>query len=138
MIFGGLSEKEVQEISKLLELENIPFKTAIDSNIMQANENSMQHNLRHLNPPSISTNILAIEIEDKDFEEMSAELESKLLDYGITNKVPTDLEFSSEPIEPIQSELLKGSKNVIGINWLHQIILMLAFAVLYFLIKNYF
>lgn len=138
MIFGGLSEKEVESISRLLTNEEITFTTNVDELITQANQTSMQHNLRHLNPPSISTNILAIEIKDEDFENMSKELEAKLLEYGITNKIPPEFDEELGPVEPIQNELLKGSKKVIGINWLHQLMLMVAFSVLYYFLRNYF
>jgi hypothetical protein len=71
MKFGGLSESEIQVISKILESEGITFQIETDSDIAFFNERSIKNNLRHLSPPNISTHILSILIEDKDFELIS-------------------------------------------------------------------
>lgn len=138
MIFGGLSEKELIKISELLEQENIKFSTQVDSAMMQTNDQSMRHNLRHLNPPSISTDILAIEIDTNDFESMSESLTAKLLNFGITNKVPEGLDLDNSNPEPIQQELMKGNKRVIGRNFINEIILLILLGVAIFSIKSYF
>ncbi len=134
MIFGGLSEQELSKISKLLEQEQINFTINPDESMVQANKASMQHNLRHLNSPNISTHILAIEIADTDFNQMSTSLKGALLDFGITNEVPEEFTESNDP-DPTQihQELLKGNKKVIGFNFLHQVILTIVIVILVYL-----
>ena len=64
MLFGGLSEKEIKLITELLKSSNIDYKISEDQIIKETNDSSIQYDLRHLNSPSISTHILAIEIQD--------------------------------------------------------------------------
>lgn len=103
MIFGGLSEKEVEDISKLLSSENIIHEKMIDDEMMESNSKSMSYDLRHLHSPNISTHVLAIKIPEEEFSKISHELSEKLLNYGITNKVPEEFneqEFTEGPIPP--------------------------------------
>lgn len=137
MLFGGLSEKDLGKIISLLEKEGVPYKVEEDQAIQNANEYSMQNNLRHLNSPSISNHILAIKIEEKDFETMSPELKAGLLEFGITNEVPEGLEFSEDtsPAETLHKDKHDGDKRIIGFNFLHQIVVGAGALGIYFLIK---
>jgi hypothetical protein len=67
MKLGGLSEVDVKKISEILESHVIPFSIATDQDMEQFNIISMSNNLRHYSPPNISTHVLAIEINDDDF-----------------------------------------------------------------------
>lgn len=96
MIFGGLSEKEVSGISDLLNDQNIKFDVQLDDNMMDSNDQSIQNDLRYLKAPSISQNILSIEINDEVFGEMSNDLKNQLLEFGISNEVPSEYEFAHE------------------------------------------
>lgn len=139
MIFGALSEKEVQSIGEILHIENIKFKVQSDIHALSNNDKSMQNNLRHLNSPSISTNVLSIEISEDAFEAMSETVISKLLEYGITNNVPTELDFQNENFDPqeVSDHLLKGNKKIIGVNFLHQLILWLVVFIVGYLTQKY-
>jgi hypothetical protein len=137
MIIGGLSEKEVNVIEKLLKAENIEFTIIKDDSIINSNKESMKYDLRHLDSPSISTHVLAIELKEDGFEKMSESLKKELLKLGITNQIPDELELNNSEVEPIQSELNKGNKRLVGHNFLHQILLMLGAGAIYLLIKYF-
>ena len=92
MIIGGLSEKELAQISELLDFENINYEVSTDDSMVNANNESMSYDLRHLHPPNISTSILAIKLQDNAFESMSEDLKKKLLDYGVTDQVPEEFD----------------------------------------------
>lgn len=119
MIIGGLSEKELQLITDLLNTEKIPFEVGTDENMMKSNQDSMQHNLRHLNSPSISTHVLALKLEPSAFEQMSESLKKSLLDFGITDQIPEDLIIEDKEVEFVQSEITNGNKRLIGKFFLH-------------------
>lgn len=138
MIIGGLSEKEVLEIEKLLSRERIEYKIIKDDSIIDSNKESMQYNLRHLSSPSISTHVLAIELKEDGFEKMSESLKAELLKLGVTDQIPDELEFNDSQVEPIQSELNKGSKRLVGHNFLHQIFLFAGAGIIYLVIKYIF
>lgn len=124
---NGLSEQEMQKISKLLDSEDIKFRVSSDSSMLNFNEQSMQNNLRHLNSPSISTHVIQMEIPDEEFSKMSSELKAKLLDFGITDDIPSELEFSdhADPNLEIQNMKLASDRKIIGVNFFHIIILSL-------------
>lgn len=125
MIFGGLSEKELNEISRVLDNEGIEYEVKTDELIIDSNKESMKYDLRHLSAPSISTHILAIEISELSFEKMGASLKSKLLEFGITNEIPKEFEaFDKEEITTVHDQQLKGNKRIVGFNFVHQIILI--------------
>ncbi|MFT6633034.1 MAG: hypothetical protein ACJAS4_003003 [Bacteriovoracaceae bacterium] len=136
MKFGGLSEKEIEKITKLLGVEGIVFEIKADLDMIESNEESMKHNLRHLSSPSISTHVLSLDVEDDAFSKMSEDLKAKLLVFGITDQVPDELEFTNEKPELIQGELLNGNKRLIGKSLLHQLIIGGGALIIYFLIKE--
>lgn len=138
MIFGGLSEQELLKITTLLDFHQVFYKIKTDSVIDQINHESMQNNLRHLNPPSISTHILAIEISDDSFDNMSEKLRSSLLDFGITNIAPEDfIEPETQNLKAIHSEILSGNKKIVGFSFLHQFAIVIIISLIgYFLTKN--
>ena len=140
MKFGGLSEKEIIEISALLEAENISYDITSDQDMMNTNAQSMKYDLRHLSSPSISTHVLTIIFDDDAFTKMSTDTKSKLLDLGITDQIPDELEFKSNStdVEPIQQEILWGNKRITGVSFTHLIFFsLLTFAVNY-IYENYF
>lgn len=115
MKIGGLSEKEVQEISKILSDASVSFNVATDQHIQDFNDKSIRNDLRHLSAPSISTNILSIEIDESVFETLSQGTLKKLYRYGITDLIPEGLEVDDpNPLEPIQNQILSGQRKVIG------------------------
>jgi hypothetical protein len=140
MIFGALSKKETDAISKILEASNIQFSIVPDSIALGNNDLSMQNNLRHLNSPSISTNVLAIELSDHAFDSMNEQTIANLLEYGITNIVPSGLGEETADIDPqeVNNHLLKGNKNIIGVNFIHQIILAASIFVIGWFIQQYY
>jgi hypothetical protein len=136
MIFGGLSEKEVEKITNALKNESIKFEVSEDASITDANEVSMKNNLRHLSPPSFSTHMLSVLISEDAFSNMSNGLKETLLTFGITNEVPEEFsELTSEP-ENIHLEITKGNKRVIGTNFIHTILFMLLIALITYYFKK--
>lgn len=137
MKFGGLSEKEVEKISDLLGSENIPFSVDKDEEIEEFNTTSMENNLRHYAPPNISTNILAITIEDEDFHRISDSGKAKLLDFGITDQAPAPEDFKPFTGESnVHQELAEGSKRMVAFNLKHQIITGIIFLVIVYMLRN--
>jgi hypothetical protein len=127
MLFSGLSEQEVEKISKLLKSENITHEIVVDQEMLNANQDSISYNLRHLHSPNISTHVLAIKINNEDFEGISDALREKLLDFGITNMEPEEFKnqtFEHTP-EPIQNHIKNFNIRIIGQTFL--IILIIAF-----------
>ncbi len=135
MKFGGLSEQEVAKISDILNGEGIPFSVESDADMQEYNTTSMQNNLRHFTPPSISTHVLAILIEDESFLKTSEGARAKLLDFGITDKAPE--EFQPFSGTTIHKELVHGPRRVIGFNLKHQLIVGLIMLGLMYLVKTY-
>ena len=136
MIIGGLSEKELEAITKLLENENISYQVKTDESIMRVNEESLQNNLRHLNSPSISTNILALELAPEAFQKMSEDLKSSLLEYGITNEVPEGLFVEDKEIEYVQHEINTGNKRLVGHYALHTLLAGVIAYIIFWFLKN--
>jgi len=136
MKFGGLSEREIQKISEILSVEGISFEITSDKDIQGFNEASMRNNLRHYNPPVISTHVLAIELSDDDFARISAPAKKKLQELGITDEVPSVEDFIPHTGETIQKELLKGQNRVVAYNLKHQIIVVLVIFFVVWLVKK--
>lgn len=116
MKFGGLSEEEVEKIKAILEFERISFEVAHDTEILEANEASIQNNLRHYRPPNISTHILSITINDNDLDKMSLAGKEELLAFGITDKAPDPEEFitySNRPKHPVKLKLFHSLAKVL-------------------------
>jgi hypothetical protein len=67
MIFGGLSDEELEKIKAILDEEGITYKIGLDRGILEGNQSSIQNDHRHEYSPNISTHILAIEINDDVF-----------------------------------------------------------------------
>lgn len=137
MKFGGLSEKEIQKLTELLDAEGISFDVSTDQDMIDNHNQSMKYNLRHLNAPSISNHILSLVINDESFSKMSPELIEQLLSFGITNKIPSDLEFSEEAPELIQKELLKGNERLVGSSFLHQLLIAGGAFIIYCIFKSF-
>ena len=70
MKFGGLSEKEMKAIEVILQDAGVKYDIQIDEHITAHNEKSMSNILRHYNGPDISTDMLAVEIDQSDFENL--------------------------------------------------------------------
>jgi hypothetical protein len=142
MIFGGLSEQEIKKITKLLELNNISFDVKEDEIIKETNQKSLQYDLRHLNSPSISTHILAIEISDTAFGQMNESLLKSLQDFGITNQTPEGFNESElQSVEELHGKMLEGNKRLIGFENLYLVIISAVVVLLIFTISfanNYF
>lgn len=142
MIFGGLSEQEIEKITTLLERNNIIFEVKEDNIIKETNEKSLKYDLRHLNSPSISTHILAIEIADSAFEQMNEALIASLMEFGITDKTPEGFLVTEEQsISDLHGKMLEGNKRLIGFENLHLIIISVVVIALIFSISfanNYF
>lgn len=144
MVFGGLSEQECSQISELLNSYNVLFHVAPDSNILKSNQESMQFNLRHLNAPSISTHVLAIEIDDLEIDKMPTELKKILLNHGIAIDIPQEISQnfkhqkpSENPTKELRSDIELGKQKLVGHNFLHQIFLLLGALLIYILIKSF-
>jgi hypothetical protein len=95
MIFGGLSEDEIEKIKSILDQEGVTYKAGVDGGILKMNDQSMRDNLRHYKAPDVSTHILAIEIEDEDFQKLSSTEKEGLLHYGITDVAPSPEDFET-------------------------------------------
>lgn len=132
MKFGGLSEKEVAEISRILESEGISYSIDKDQEIEEFNSASMKNDLRHYTPPNISTHILAVSIGDEDFQKISDVSKKRLQAFGITDELPSPEEFIPQSGESIHKELLKGPNRMIGVNFKHQLIVAAIFFAVYF------
>lgn len=104
MIFGGLSEQEVEKISKVLDKEKIPFKIVIDGEVISSNNDTIESSLQHYHGANISTHILAIEIEDNLFNKISTSSKKELLDFGITDVVPNFEETIEEVVHKLQNK----------------------------------
>jgi hypothetical protein len=100
MKFGGLSEDEVEKIKEILAQEGIGFEVRQDQNMLQSNDQSMKNDLRHYNPPDISTHILGIIIDDNDLQKVSPAGKEKLLTFGISDQTPNPGDFVSVPDVP--------------------------------------
>jgi hypothetical protein len=136
MKFGGLSEQEVTKISAILNGEGIPFSIESDADMQEFNTTSMQNNLRHFTPPSISTHVLAILIDDEAFLKTSEAARVKLLDFGITDQAPEDFQpFSGTTIH---KDLVEGPRRMIGFNLKHQLIAGLIMLAVIYVLKTYF
>lgn len=138
MIIGGLSEKELAQISELLDFENINYEVSTDDSMVNANNESMGYNLRHLHPPNISTSILAIKLQDNAFESMSEDLKKKLLDYGVTDQVPEEFnELDAKEVpESIHSQINHNNKKMVGTNFLLQAVFAIVMLLVYWLINS--
>ena len=137
MKFGGLSEKEVNEISQILKREGIEFHIGQDEEIQEFNSLSMKNNLRHYTPPNISTHILAINILDDAFSKISEEGRAQLLDFGITDVIPSPEDFQPFTGESIHKELVHGPKRLVAFNFKHQLIAGGIFIVIYFVMRMF-
>jgi hypothetical protein len=124
MKFGGLSEKEADQISRILTKENVSFKVIYDDDIDDFNRHSIKNNLRHLSPPSISTHTLAIVINDEDFNILSAQCRSDLLPFGIGDQPPDFLNIDPVANHSIHKDLIEGQKRALGFNLKHQLFLL--------------
>lgn len=144
MVFGGLSEQECAQISDLLNAYDILFHVSPDRNILKSNQESMQFNLRHLNAPSISTHVLAIEIDELEMGKMPKELKEKLLSHGIAIDIPQEFNQNFEHTKPcenptaeLRSDLEIGKQKLVGHNFMHQIFLALGAFIIYIIIKSF-
>jgi hypothetical protein len=122
VIIGGLSEQEIKKISELLKSEEIPFEVKTDESMIAANQQSMKNNIRHLTAPSISTHILSIKVKEESFNHMSSGLKESLLEFGITDQVPSEIELQNTEPEIIRNHLNRNNNRIIGANFKHQII----------------
>ncbi len=122
MKFGGLSEQEVAKITFILNAEGIPFTIDKDQEIEEFNTASMKNDLRHYTPPNISTHILAIDINDEDFQKISADSRAKLLEIGISDQAPEPEDFVPQTGASIHKEILDGPKRMVAFNMKHQLI----------------
>ena len=95
MIVSGLSEKEVVSISKILEDEKVPFEISFDKAVEYSNSESMKNDLRHKQAPSISEQLLCVSFPDAAFASFSSHGKAKLLEFGVTDQVPSEADFSS-------------------------------------------
>lgn len=136
MKFGGLSETEVSKISNILNVDGIPFTVDKDLDIEEFNSHSMKNDLRHYTPPNISTHILAITIDDKDFHKLSESGRSKLLDFGITDLVPSPEDFQPYAGESIHKELVDGPRRMVAFNFKHQLIFGVVVLIAYYIFRN--
>lgn len=137
MKFGGLSENEVEKISKILSSESIPFEVGSDEAIVNFNENSIKNDLRHFSPPNISTHMLSITIADEDFGKISKKSKEHLLDFGITDQAPLPEDFTPHSGHVIQEDLAKNQNRIIAFNLKHQIIIGLLILGIIWAIKTF-
>lgn len=137
MKFGGLSESDVSLISDILRSEDIPFSIEHDQEIEDFNTSSIRNNLRHFTPPNISTNILAITIDDNDFGKLTEISKEKLLALGITDQVPSVEDFKPHTGFSIHQELADGPRKMVAFNFKHQLMLGILLVIIY-LLKDYF
>ncbi len=137
MKFGGLSEIEVNHISQILFADGISFSVDKDQEIEEFNRTSMKNDLRHYAPPNISTHILAITIEDHDFSKLSAAARRKLLEFGITDEVPSPEDFVPHTGESIHKELVKGPVKMVAFNFKHQLIFGVLILFVWFVLDHF-
>ncbi len=133
MKFGGLSQKEAKVLTDIFDSHRIPYELMADDELLEINRLSMRNNLRHFNPPSITTHILAVEVRDEDLEKLSEATRILLRAFGDSRDAP---EFTDLPEKPshVQKELLLGNKRVVGMNFmLHALVGLLLLAVYVFL-----
>lgn len=138
MKFGGLSEKELQNISDILSEEKIVFEIIKDDEIEEFNTSSMKNNLRHLSAPVISTDMLAITIKDEDFSSMSEACKNKLLAFGITDQPPAPEDFVPHTGHSIHKDLVEGPRRMVAYNLKHQLVAGLVVLVLFLVFKLFF
>jgi hypothetical protein len=142
MKFGGLSEKEVDSISTLLESKKIEFEVIMDESILNSNNVTLHNDLRHFSSPSVSTYILAIEIKDGAFATMDESLKKSLLDFGITDQVPEEFDIDEltlsdeDPIVDLKKINVQGNRNIVGFNFGLEIIIGILILICWYYISK--
>jgi len=137
VVVGNLSEKEVKELVSLLESGNIAHEVKIDQSVIDSNDYSLQNNLRYLSPPSLSSDILCVEIADEHLENISQELKQKLEKYVFLGEPPGELDLSQkdELHQKVNKVIDDGKIRMLGSKQLHQIIIVLICLALYLVLK---
>lgn len=135
MIFGSLSEKEVQEISQILEAAKVPFEVMQDQNVLKSNKDSLDFNLRYLFGPNLSNNFFAIKLDNIDLSALDESVKKKLSSYGMTDQIPDEFinkEFNE--IDPTIVDVDSSRKKMVGMTYgLSVLFGVLAIVVTYFL-----
>jgi hypothetical protein len=135
MKFGGLSEEDVKKIEEILSREGIAFEISKDNEIEELNASSLHNNLRHFVPPNLSLHVLAISIEDNDFQRLSALGKKELLGLGITDEAPLAEDFTPYTGHPIQETLARDPQKMIAFNLKHQLIAGIILLIIIALVK---
>ncbi len=138
MKFGGLSEEEVEKISKILGQDGVPFGVSQDEAIQSFNTQSIRNDLRHYSPPNISTHCLAIEVEDEDFHRLSKPSRDSLLEFGITDQAPAAADFVPHAGKNIYEELARDTNRVVAMNFKHQLMLVALATLAFWIFKEKF
>lgn len=138
MLFGGLSEDDVKKISDILTKEGIAFEITKDSAIEESNAASIKNDLRHFVPPNLSLHVLAISVEDEDFQKISPLARTELQSLGISDEPPLPEDFTPFSGQTIQKTLAKDPQRLVAFNLKHQIIAGLILLIIIGLIKTLF
>ena len=100
MLVQGLSTDEYEKLVLVLQEANIPFETKVNEPI-KLSDDPNEKPLEYHQTTRVSTHILALEFDDRYFEQMNTDIRLKLLNFGISSEVPEGFfedEQSSEAI----------------------------------------
>lgn len=125
----------MSKITEILSGEGIAFQIEKDQDIEDFNRTSMRNDLRHYTPPNISTHILAIYIQDEDFQKLSDHAKKKLLEFGITDQAPAPEDFIPSTDKTIHKDLADGPGRLIGSTMKHQLAVGVILLAIYFLLE---
>jgi hypothetical protein len=106
VVFTKLSEKEMNQISSILDSENIPYQVLMDEQELEQNKEKAQKVYNKRKSINYSNTILSIQMDQSDFETLSDNAKEKLLPLGITTQIPEGL------FEESQSEKIVKKENL--------------------------
>ncbi|MBD63604.1 MAG: hypothetical protein CME62_00220 [Halobacteriovoraceae bacterium] len=141
MKLGGLSTKEVDQISKILDEYQVEYELTDDESMWKANEHTLKNDLRHLSSPSVSTHVLAIQIKTQE-SELSPDLKTRLEPFGVSFELPPEMDGSEieDPVLEMRKKSDEGNRRIVGVTFGLEILVGIFVFLIssYYLLKEYF
>lgn len=108
---NNLSEENFKSVCELFNNEGIYYQTQIDQKTQESNDLSVKNNLRYLQPPSISLNLLEILIRSEDIKSFTSNTFEKLKAMDIYLQDGEAVDFSHHDMheysKPIVFKILR-------------------------------
>jgi hypothetical protein len=111
MFFGGLGQKEFEQVVEILKANSIEFQFGSDGQVIESNKDLAKDPLQHFTIQTANSHALGLEVDEQKLKKLDAQTQQALNELGLYWEESPFGETFEEEIEPIAKSFNKATRS---------------------------